>query len=277
MSNITEDKIKHITNLYINQCTNLAEISRITGVCRPTVRKILRKAGLRQIYKEDIDNSSSLNTNLFDAINDEASAYFLGLMYADGNVYIDKRNNIPVVLLQLQKRDKHILDAFKSLIAPNHKLYLVKSKIETQQDQYRIMFNSKIIGKQLEKLGCVPAKSLKLIFPDCVPSPLVHHFLRGYFDGDGCVSSQLINGKYKSYSVSITSTKTFCQSVQGIFKSEIGINSGVYTRKTNNITSELSSGGNRQVYKLMKWLYRDASIYIQRKHKKFLELEKLTS
>ena len=276
MPNITEDKIKHITNLYINECTNLAKISRITGVCRPTVRKILRKAGLRQVYKEDIDNSSSLNIDLFNEINDEASAYFLGLMYADGNVYIDKRNNIPVISLALQRRDKYMLENFRNLIAPKHKIYFKKSKIKSQQDQYRLMFNSLMIGEQLKKLGCVPAKSLKLNFPNSIPTKLTHHFLRGYFDGDGCIyaTPPKRNG-YVSYMISIASTRDFCKSVQKIFRSEIGINSGVYTRKTNNITSELSTGGNNQAYKLMKWLYKDANLFLKRKHKKFLELERL--
>jgi len=273
MPKISNEAKKHITDLYTNQCTNLAEIARISGVSRPTVRKVLRSAGLRQIYKEDIDNSAYLNEEFFNAINDENSAYFLGLLYADGNVYIQK-NNIPVILLQLQKRDRFILEAFRDLIAPKHKIYLVKSKKITQQDQYRLMFNSTKIGEQLKILGCAPVKSLKLTFP-CIAQNLIQHFIRGYFDGDGCLSCSKRKSGYYAYKASMASTKKFCESVQVILKSELDINSGIYTRKHNNITSELSVGGNHQVYKLMKWLYTDASVFIKRKHQKFLGLEKL--
>ncbi len=41
--------------------------------------------------------------------------------------------------------------------------------------------------EDLCKHGCVPNKSLILEFPKTVPSDLIHHFIRGYFDGDGSV------------------------------------------------------------------------------------------
>ena len=40
----------------------------------------------------------------------------------------------------------------------------------------------------LIKHGCVENKSLILKAPTTVPKELLHHFIRGYFDGDGCVA-----------------------------------------------------------------------------------------
>lgn len=273
MPSVTDEQKTTITNLYINKCTNLAEIARITNVSRPTVRKILRQAGLRDVKKHDVDNSSYLNELLFDAINNEASAYFLGLLYADGNVYLRKANGIPTISLTLQERDKSILEAFRELIAPKHKLHLRKSKIETQQDQFRLAFSSQLIGDQLKKLGCIPRKSLALQFPiEQIPNNQLRHFVRGYFDGDGCISYYQRKSGYKAYLASFASTKDFCEALQGVLGEMLNLCGGIYTRKTNGITSELTIGGNHQVLTLMKWMYDDSEFFVKRKRDKYKEL-----
>ncbi|KKN74504.1 hypothetical protein LCGC14_0390210 [marine sediment metagenome] len=121
--------------------------------------------------------------------------------------------------------------------------------------------------------GVVPRKWLILKPPQNIPKNLVHHWIRGYFDGDGCISSSTKKNGYEAYSASLASAKNFCFSVKQIIKKELSINPNLYTRKVNKITTELSFGGNRQVYKFMEWLYKDATIYIQRKYDKFIELK----
>jgi intein/homing endonuclease len=274
MPAITKKQQALVTNLYINKCTNLAEIARRTKLSRPTVRKILRQEGLRDVKKSDIDNSAYLNKNMFDAINDEASAYFLGLLYADGNVYLRKTNDIPTISLTLQERDKHILDTFRKLIAPKHSLYLKSAKIDTQQDQYKLAFSSQVIGDQLQQLGCIPRKSLKLTFPTNISPNLIRHFVRGYFDGDGCISFYRHKNGYRAYLASFASTKTFCKEL-GLLFDNIGLTYGIYTRKSNGITSELVVGGNQQVLTLLVWMYNDAKYFIKRKRDKYTELQQL--
>lgn len=45
----------------------------------------------------------------------------------------------------------------------------------------------------------------------------------------------------------------------------------------NNITYTLSSGGNIQVQRIMDWLYKDATIFLKRKHDTYVELCNLNS
>jgi intein-encoded DNA endonuclease-like protein len=274
MPKISSESKSHIITLYNSGNKNLAQISRELNISRPTVRKILRQAGLRQVYKEDIDNSDTINTEFFKCIDSEEKAYFLGLMYADGNVYIQsKTRTYYSISLCLQERDKAILEKFKKKIAPNHKLYFVK-KQDGQQNQYKLLFNSKIVSEQLFELGCMPAKSLKLEFPSLPNSTLQRHFIRGYFDGDGCISSSKRKNGYEAYSASIASTKDFCLAASSVINNELDIKPTIYTRKSNGITSELSFGGNHQVVKFMEWLYKDSTIRIVRKYSKFEKLKK---
>ena len=68
----------------------------------------------------------------------------------------------------------------------------------------------------LIKQGCVPNKSLILTFPDInvVSEDLVRHFIRGYFDGDGCLSFN--KNKYCTPNISILGTKQFLEKLETI-------------------------------------------------------------
>src|SRR5690606_36171752 len=55
--------------------------------------------------------------------------------------------------------------------------------------------SSKRMFKDLEKLGCGQKKTGYETFPD-IPTELRRHFIRGYFDGDGCISYYDVNDPY---------------------------------------------------------------------------------
>lgn len=46
-------------------------------------------------------------------------------------------------------------------------------------------------------------------------------------------------------------------------------------RNNNNFT--LTVSGNRQTARLMEWIYKDATIYMQRKYDRYLELKKINT
>ena len=50
-----------------------------------------------------------------------------------------------------------------------------------------MQISNSTISKDLENLGMVANKSLILAFPTFISKELMPHFIRGYFDGDGCV------------------------------------------------------------------------------------------
>lgn len=279
MSIITPEKITNIITLYNNGHT-IRDIKIIEKISRPTIRKILRINNLRDVKKKDVDHSDTLNLNFFDKIDTEEKAYYLGLMYADGNNYIGhtKRKHY-MIRLCLQERDKLIIEKFRDLIAPQHLVKLAKKKTDTQQAQYQLRISSKIISDQLTNLGCVPNKSLILQFPNYISNDLLRHFIRGYFDGDGCFSKYLKYKNYYAFGASVVSTFNFCKIMNDIFKKELNINfsfnQNKYIKRGNNITTELTMGGNHQVYKLMKWLYNDAIVYLDRKYQKYKDLENI--
>lgn len=58
--------------------------------------------------------------------------------------------------------------------------------MKNSKNQYRLTINNKHISKRLAELGCGKAKTSVITFPtlEQVPENLIHHFIRGYFDGN---------------------------------------------------------------------------------------------
>jgi intein/homing endonuclease len=56
------------------------------------------------------------------------------------------------------------------------------------------MISNKYFWNTLNNLGCIPKKSLRLEFPNeniFKSKDLIRHFIRGYFDGDGCFTRHI--------------------------------------------------------------------------------------
>ena len=253
-----------IIGLYIGGKTQ-REIAK-QFCCSPTVIcRILKKHSIKTRRFGGNLKYKDINTNFFKEINCEENAYFLGLLYADGCV--STKNKSYLISLKLKKSDAHIIERFKNIMSPSS---LVKTTKDGKYCYFNI--NQKEICEQLINLGCVPNKSLILEFPTKVPINLIHHFLRGYSDGDGSIYKNklknCINTIWK-----ITSTKNFCLKVTQILKNKLNINTSqsLAKPKTNEVTTNLTVGGNRQTKILLDWLYQDANIHLTRKYNRYVE------
>lgn len=110
-------------------------------------------------------------------------AYVLGYFTADGNMIRNKRG---AHYIEFQSTDKELIYSVRSLLNSNLKVSSYKRK-ENHKTVYRIQIGSKVMYSDLEHLGFMPNKSLKVKLPN-IPSRYFTHFVRGYFDGDGCVN-----------------------------------------------------------------------------------------
>jgi len=238
-----------------------------------TISNILRRNGV--ISRNDGNKKYyDINTSLFKMINTEAGAYFLGLLYADGNVQI--KNSAYCVSLKLKSNDQCIIEKFRDIMSPSSSVKITQNKNSPNTYSY-FRVNQKEVCEQLISHGCVPNKSLILEFPTTVPNELIRHFLRGYSDGDGTIYKNKFKHKKTINTIwKIISTKQFCEQVAKILKEQLDVNcsQSLSSTKTNKITTTLVVGGNLQSRKVLDWLYQDATIYLPRKHEKYLEFIK---
>lgn len=222
-------------------------------------------------YNSIMGYKYTYNENYFEIIDSEQKAYFLGLLMADGSIYNDK------LTLSLSGVDGGMINAFGRAISNGeYPLYEYTPK-NSKQVAYRITISNKKICESLQRYTTWRNKSLHLSPPENISEPYIKHFIRGYFDGDGHISYWYYKQSKKDeqgigglkYNFSITSTFAFCEWTMRVFAS-LGVNSYIIKNKGNS-HSLLVSGG-IQVQKVLDYMYKDATIYLERKHSKYKEI-----
>lgn len=175
--------------------------------------------------------------------------------------------------MSLEEGDKDILDAIRIEIDSEKPLEFIDYSNKhnfgyTYKNQYRLLLFSTHMCKTLEVHGMTPSKSLTLTFPD-INEDLLPHFIRGYFDGDGSVTQGRRN---TNFILTITSTNNFCEKLKDVVEKNVGINCHIYDASNHNdITKVFTTSGKLQVKALLDWLYKDADMYLERKHKRYIQ------
>lgn len=219
-----------------------------------TIHRVLtnRNIKLRENRKYTFD------FDFFKKIDTEEKAYILGFWYADGN----NRNQRDGIRIELT--DLEILEKMKRVFKYTGEIKYKKPVNERCKPQYSLYLCSKDISHDLEKLGCPPNKTFKIKFPspDIVPDSLIHHFLRGYFDGDGSFKVGKTN---RPNNVSIIGTRNF---VDGIVKLCDFAEFHYYQRhpKRNKDNWTIMITKKDGIRNFMNYIYKDATIYLQRKY-----------
>jgi hypothetical protein len=103
-------------------------------------------------------------------------AWFIGLMYADGNIQNTRNRAL------LSSRDIDLLEQVRDLVGSNF-------PIEMHGDGPNLYLYSVDMVECLECYGLTPNKSLTKQFPD-VPADCLSHFMRGYWDGNGWITNK---------------------------------------------------------------------------------------
>lgn len=261
-----------IVVLYLRYGYKAKDIAKKYNVSISTILNFLRKNKI-VIRKRKNYNKYTCNESFFENIDTESKAYFLGLLYADGNISNKNQTNIRLTLIE---DDKHILEQFKKELNYQCPLSFHKSNNQKQKNTLTLYICNYKIKESLIKQGCIPKKSLILKFPteEQVPYNLIHHFIRGYFDGDGCIS---LSG---TPTFSILSTKNVVSNINNIFNKEIGIGLKNLELHPNGINMQYRISGQKQIIKVFKYLYKDANFFLKRKFNKFqqfLQKEDLSS
>lgn len=200
-----------------------------------------------------------MKQDYFESIDTETKAYFLGYLYADGCNHANKN----VISLELKNCDAHILEKL------SRDIYITTKPLMIRKATTRLTLNSKLICKQLVELGMIQAKTFTLKFPTMIPENLIRHFIRGYIDGDGCIYSS----KYQS-NLELISTESFCKSISDIIQNKFKIIPNISIKKDNGINQiyRLRYFKRKCIIEILEWLYKDATIYLDRKYQKFQEM-----
>ena len=258
-----EEDIKFLKENYKN-FTN-KELAQILNRTKTAISIKLSKLGLKKTkyyYNEDY----------FETIDTEEKAYWLGFLYADG--YISKTTYGSELGIELQKNDYNHLQKFNKSIKGNIEVKYRKRICNLNNKEYETCFirlYSKKIVNDLMNNGVIKNKSLSIELPK-LNNNLMNHFIRGYFDGDGCITkNNHKNGKEYVKCDFTCGSELFVNQLRQYLNND---NIKSYISKEDNKPFRLVIGGMKNCDKFLNYIYEDCNIYLDRKYKKKLLLYK---
>jgi len=242
-----------------------------------TEKEISKKfdISLRQYYKllklNNIEQKSKVvrykfNEDYFETIDTEDKAYFLGFIVADGCVS-DKTNTIKIV-----QKETYILYEFKKYINSDGVVFTSKNR---NISSFSISSNKTKID--LENLGIHSNKTMIVKYPT-IPNDLQNHFMRGVFDGDGCVTLRtdkrdnkqrgqvnICSGSYDFIKEYYDKMVEYCN-LSG--RNKIRCPKGTYY--------VVDWGGLSDVENIYDFLYKNSTLYLKRKKETFDKVVSIT-
>lgn len=219
------------------------------------------------------------NKDYFKVIDTEDKAYWLGFLYADGCVLERHRKSTKklksmMLELSLCNEDKTHLEKFVKCLDGN--IPIKEKTVKLNGKEYkavRINVCCTELCRDLCKLGCTPKKTLSLKLPnyDIVPKNLYRHFLRGLFDGDGCIS--IINQKQIIINLSGIE-KTIYDFVDKLISCGVLRTFPTIRQDPRSHAVQLFIHGKDQIKDVLDYFYSDCTIYLDRKYNKYLDYYK---
>lgn len=210
-----------------------------------------------------------VNTNFFSKWSPEM-AYILGFTCADGNVH---ERTLAWELSNKHKSNLELLQSFNKVMNSNY-------PIRKRPSSYRLRMSDSIMLKDVKKLGIVPNKKKILIFPK-VPNNYLRHFLRGFLDGDGWITTRVRKNGGKEICVGFSNgsfqfTKTLVDNllnIIGVTKVNLRERKKITKKGKTSVTYQLEFYSHN-ANKIIKFLYDSLSqedLYLKRKYSKALK------
>lgn len=204
---------------------------------------------------------SKTDQSLFNRIEDEYSAYVLGLITSDGSISKDYS-----ISIDLAHGDRDLLEQINSefLNESGHIFqYGENTKTHRNNPMVRLRFNGKQICANLAQYGVVPKKSYLLQHLCSFDEPLMQHYLRGLFDGDGVVSK----GNQRYLRIGFCShNRTVVEDYYNYLVLYLGLN------RTSLFNTgqcwQCSWAAKNNVQTFYSYIYNNANIYLPRKKEK---------
>lgn len=215
------------------------------------------------INVENKQNRTKFNENVFDSIDTEEKAYWLGYIFADGTISSHKSETKERFAFELCtcEKDRNHLEKFNSFIGYEG-INIKEGKVKLGDKtftRYRWVIGNRHLWEALNSLGCVPNKSLILKFP-IIPENLKRHFIRGYFDGDGSIG--IYNGKVQCSCIGTLDI------LNNILKDFMWTPHYHHDKRHSESTYSFQLTSEK-AYEFLHYIYDDCNVYLNRKYNTF--------
>lgn len=251
----------------------VGDIAKSFGVDINSLSRFLKRNGVAIRSARDTRIYYTVDESFFDVIDTEERAYALGFWYADGSNFENKGR------VEVNQAIDGIDVLHKILAAMKCDVRLWEAPLRKQaynkQRMFRMSISNPRLSRDLAKHGCTQNKTFTTKMPAGVPDHLMRHFIRGCWDGDGSIS---VTSGFNGASAGLTGTQELLHGirdhVQSVFPS---IRFSEYKRHKdrNNNTTCIRPSDRKSLLTLLHWMYWGATIYMDRKHEKYIQVYNL--
>jgi hypothetical protein len=251
----SEEKLPGLLELYTDQ-VSVANLAIKFQMGKKRVNAFIDAAGIRR------DNSNHgrkqfFNEHIFDVIDTQEKAYWLGYLFADGK---SSTITTSVILLLALKQEAQMVKFAQFIGADPAEV------IHRDNDRYiRLRVSSKHMTDTLAKLGLKDGKRKTLQWPP-IQDDMEMHFLRGYMDGKGSLK---VNDKTGDWSMTTSGTSHLCEGIQSALLKRGLIR---ILGKGKGSASGFSFTGNAKIQEVLDLLYADSSIHSEERYQKYQQL-----
>ena len=271
---ITNNHIDFIRCKY-NEGLSQTKIGELMECSQKLISQLMKEYNISIRTNREQALKSICNEDFFEVIDTEEKAYWLGFMYADGYILNKRKHSGYSIGISLTESDIHHIEKFKNSLNSSASIntYTTSKGVYNSKSYCRIIISSDKLSEDLIKQGCVIKKSNVLLFPNKnqVPQHLIHHFIRGYIDGDGSISYYRKPNNKINIGLGVVGTKELINGIKSFLNlSHLKSHQRHPEKDTNNYSFNV--GGNIQVLKILDNLYKNATIYLDRKYEKYKEV-----
>jgi hypothetical protein len=197
-------------------------------------------------------------------------AYVLGYFAADGSM-IARQNGGRYI--EITSTDRMLLEHVRSVTRAEQKISKRDRQKENWKLQYRLQIGSAAWFQDLARLGFTPNKSHTLSLPD-IPPEYFSHFVRGYFDGDGCVYfahlkyADRTRKRWIVQTIFTSGSREFLSNLHAQLKTQ-GLLRGVIGKKSNRgFELKFSHKDSLALYRIMYHTGEISGLFLPRKREK---------
>lgn len=249
-----------IVDKYTKRNMSMTEIADLLDISPSTVDNMLRVAGVTLRTDPEVQQKYTLDESFFEVIDTEEKAYWLGFMFSDGLVGTNLRDFGFALPTVDKEHVQKFIDAIKYTDIVD--IYNPTRGIFSENQYARCVPSSRKICADLISHGCIPRETHTFEAPVGVPEGGYRHFVRGVLDGDG--------GIYlydKTISVELVGSYELLDCIRK--NSPLGA-SEIHKHKS---VFRIRAKSDMALY-FAQWLYKDASVYLDRKCAWFLQADK---
>jgi len=251
-----------------NEFKSVDKLSNHLDIDKTTIINYMNRHRLKRIGAGKQEKPRKcVNDELF-STDTEISMYLAGFIAADGCLHKSKSKPNGIISIALGHKDIAYLKLIKKLFKSKHKLHKWYCKAKNSWGYGFQITSKKMFDDLMARFNITPKKSLTLKFPKrLIKHPLVHHFIRGFIDGDG---SFWQDNRYNTLRLSLIGTQNMLKTIERVFATRCSIQSKhriIRDKKYGKLlkTFGLRYGDQTELNRIIHWLYDGAIIFLKRK------------